>query len=230
LCQEEVCFLALVRYIHLNPLRSGVVSDLATLETYRYGGHSAAMRKRFCEWLDSDTVLGHFSDLRGTARLRYAKFIEDGVDQGERPDLEGGSVVRGVAGWKDAEDLDDATRFHSDERILGDSDFVAKVLKLAQEQLDRRTKLRTEGCDLDNLCTHVGLIFDVAPEDILKPGKYRGRVKARSVVSYFAVRELGITATDLARKMDATPQAVSLAVKRGERLVKEQEIAMPHFG
>ncbi len=227
LCQEEVYFLELVRYIHLNPLRAGVVSDLATLGEYRYGGHSAMMGKRFCEWLDSDTVLGHFSETQNTARLEYARFAKEGLDQGERSDLEGGSVVRSVAGWKGTEDLDGETRFHSDERILGDSDFVAKVLKQSQEQMERRSRLKAEGYDLDRLCARVGPVFGIAPEDILKPGKYRQRAKARSVVCYFAVRELGITATDLAKKMGLSQQAISLAVQRGEKAIIEQGISLP---
>jgi len=36
-----------VRYIHLNPLRAGLVPDLARLENYPYCGHSVLMAKAF---------------------------------------------------------------------------------------------------------------------------------------------------------------------------------------
>jgi putative transposase len=227
LCQEEAYFLELVRYIHLNPFRSGLVSDLPALEHYRYGGHSVIMGNRFCEWLDRNTVLSHFGETRDVACRKYAEFIRDGVGQGERPDLEGGVLVRGAAGWKDVEDIDAEVRIHSDERILGDSDFVEAVLRDAQEQMERHFRLKAEGYDLGRLCAHFGPVFGVEPADIMKPGKYRARARARSVVCYFAVRELGITGSDLARDMDLTPQAISEAVKRGEKTVIEQGITLP---
>ena len=37
-CQEETYLQELVRYIHLNPLRAGVVPDLAALNSYPYCG------------------------------------------------------------------------------------------------------------------------------------------------------------------------------------------------
>ena len=36
----------LVRYIHLNPLRAGVVADYRRLNAYRYCGHGVLLGKR----------------------------------------------------------------------------------------------------------------------------------------------------------------------------------------
>jgi REP element-mobilizing transposase RayT len=41
LCQEDTYLLEMVRYIHLNPLRAGVVKDLKALVKYAWCGHSA---------------------------------------------------------------------------------------------------------------------------------------------------------------------------------------------
>jgi len=38
LCQEDTYLLELARYIHLNPLRTGVVSDMENLDHYPYSG------------------------------------------------------------------------------------------------------------------------------------------------------------------------------------------------
>jgi hypothetical protein len=43
LCEEDPCLLELVRYIHLNPLRAGIVDAIKALNTYPYCGHSAIM-------------------------------------------------------------------------------------------------------------------------------------------------------------------------------------------
>ena len=40
LCQQDPYLFELVRYIHLNPLRAKIVSDLRELDRYPYSGHS----------------------------------------------------------------------------------------------------------------------------------------------------------------------------------------------
>ncbi len=45
LCQEELYLEELARYIHLNRLRAGIVSDIDELNRYQHIGHSALMGK-----------------------------------------------------------------------------------------------------------------------------------------------------------------------------------------
>ena len=42
-CQEEVYLKELVRYIHLNPIRAGLVAGTDKLDRYPYCGHSALL-------------------------------------------------------------------------------------------------------------------------------------------------------------------------------------------
>ena len=60
LCEEEPYFLELLRYIHLNPLRGGILTDLDMLKTYQYSGHSTLMGTMSYEWQDQDYVLNCF--------------------------------------------------------------------------------------------------------------------------------------------------------------------------
>jgi hypothetical protein len=46
----------LVRYIHLNPLRAGIVADLDRLEIYVYGGHGRLTGCLTDEWQSVDGV------------------------------------------------------------------------------------------------------------------------------------------------------------------------------
>ncbi len=70
-CQEDIYLRELVRYIHLNPLRSGIVSDLAELDRYAYCGHSVLMGKKRRRWQDVDYVFGYFGDTHRRARKEY---------------------------------------------------------------------------------------------------------------------------------------------------------------
>ena len=45
-CEEDQYLLELIRYIHLNPLRAGLVKDLKELDKYPWTGHSAILGKR----------------------------------------------------------------------------------------------------------------------------------------------------------------------------------------
>ncbi len=60
LCQEDSYLPELVRYIHLNPLRAGIVKDLRGLNSYPYCGHSCILGKRTNTWQDKDYILKLF--------------------------------------------------------------------------------------------------------------------------------------------------------------------------
>ena len=60
--EEETYFLELVRYIHLNPVRAGIVKNVEELANYPYSGHSVIMGKREYSAQDVDTVLARFSE------------------------------------------------------------------------------------------------------------------------------------------------------------------------
>jgi REP element-mobilizing transposase RayT len=67
-CQEDVYFKELVRYIHLNPVRAGIVSDLEELSRYPYSGHSVLVGRRKRPWQDAGYVLGYFGGTGHRAR------------------------------------------------------------------------------------------------------------------------------------------------------------------
>ena len=57
---EDAYLKELVRYIHINPLRARVVSDISVLNRYAYCVHSVLMEKMECKWQDKRYVLGYF--------------------------------------------------------------------------------------------------------------------------------------------------------------------------
>ena len=105
LCQEDAYLLELTRYIHLNPLRAGIVKDISALDVFPFTGHSAIMGNRQSKWQDTEKILAMFAKYRKTARRKYREFVEGGIDAGRRPELVGGGLVRSVGGWKKAKIL-----------------------------------------------------------------------------------------------------------------------------
>ncbi|MGD9235222.1 MAG: transposase [Desulfobacterales bacterium] len=222
LCQEDNYLLELVRYIHLNPLRANQVSGLKNLDLYPYSGHSVLLGHNKNDWQSVDETLKLFGKKATKARKRYRKFVKKGVNQGRRPELVGGGLIRSVGGWHAFRALDRTdAHFKSDERILGDSDFVEKVLKKAEEKRERKYQLEAEGFTVDRVANRVASIMDLKTEDVWKKGKHPQIVKARSLLCYWAVHELGMTATELAIRIGLTQSAISQSVKRGEVLAAE---------
>ena len=113
-----------------------------------------------------------------------------------------------------------------DERILGESDFVMDVLRAAEEEMERRYRLKARGYDLDKLGERVAGILGLKKGEVWAPGKYARVVEGRSLFCYWAVRELGVSASELARRMKLSQPAVSMAVQRGERIVQERGLQL----
>ena len=219
LCQEDAYLLELVRYIHLNPIRAGIVKDMKALDKYRFCGHSALMGKVMREWQDTDLVLKFYDYRLWMGRRRYRAFVEKGISLGQRSDLIGGGLIRSSGGWAEVKAKRRAKVFEkSDERILGDGAFVEEVLATAQEQMERSYRLAAKGYDLDTIASRVCDMMKIDASSFWAPGKERKRVAARSVLCYWAVRDLGTSMAELSRRLKLSISGVSLSVKRGERI------------
>jgi putative transposase len=227
-CQEDVYLRELVRYIHLNPLRAGMVSSVHDLAQYPYSGHSVVMGLRKNGWQDWRHVLSMFGKRTGEGRKRYLAYVEAGVEQGRRPDLVGGGLIRGLGGWdevKKRRTIGDE-RLKSDQRILGDSEFVAETLRAAEENFNRYYRLKSLGYDLSKVEEKVGRIFGLKASAIYARGREKARAEARGLLCYWAVRELGYKLSDLARRLGMTQPGVGYAVRRGERVALERGLTL----
>lgn len=80
LVDKETYLLALIRYIHLNPVRAGFVSNPAN---YRWSSHSGFLDHNhiFDKVLDKDFVLSQFSQDPDKQIGEYKKFILSGIDE-----------------------------------------------------------------------------------------------------------------------------------------------------
>jgi REP element-mobilizing transposase RayT len=222
LCQEDPYLLELVRYIHLNPLRAGIVNELKELNTYPYCGHCALMGKTEPGFQDVDYILDLFSGKVPEARRLYLEFVKKGIAAGRRPDLTGGGLVRSAGGWSVLRAMRNGkSRMKGDERILGQGDFVETALKAAQENLDRKYKIRALGYDFDWLVDRVLGLFGLAFDELMTTGKQRRTVQARSVLCYWGTRELGMSAVWISKKLNIASSTASESAMRGRQIVKE---------
>jgi REP element-mobilizing transposase RayT len=227
LCQEDTYFLELVRYIHLNPIRAGIVPTLRALETYPYCGHSAFFKEDYRPWQNTGYVLKQFSTRDAVAHRKYRAFIEKGKGQGRREDLIGGGLVRSAGGWEAVKALHRANRVQkSDERILGSGEFVEKVLAHANEKIARCNRLQKKGFDFRNLLKRVETLTAVPAKDIVSKDRSRQTAAARSLTIYWAAEQLGLTQPEIGKNLGMTQAAVSQAIKRGMLFATENKLTL----
>jgi putative transposase len=208
ICEEEPYFLELIRYIHLNPLRAGLISQFEELGGFPWSGHSVIMGKQKLEGQSTDTVLGLFGKRLKTARANYRQFIADGLAMGNRPELVGGGLCR-----SQKESLVSGNIESFDARILGSGDFV--------DELQGETPLvtgRDNRMSLDGLQEQIVALYDLTKEQLKRRGRENLVSDARALFSYLAVTELQITCVEVGQFLDVGSSSVSRAVRRGEEL------------
>ena len=136
--------------------------------------------------------------------------------------MQGGGLVRSAGGdtsvlspkHKEEREL-------SDERILGSGDFVANVMKDANEVLDQRVKF---DISLDELISRVCAKLEIRVKDLMSKSRKRCLSQARGVVCYLAVDELGYRGDDVARILRISGRGVSDCRERGREILDKPEI------
>ena len=97
-------------------------------------------------WQETSEVLSRFGTNDQDARSNYERFVAEGLHAGKRPELTGGGLVRSAGGWQEVVAARRAGIFlKSDERILGDSDFVERVLNSQRSMLRGRAHIVLKG-------------------------------------------------------------------------------------
>ena len=85
-----------------------------------------------------------------------------------------------------------------------------------------RTKLKQLGYDLEWVMGRVAEIYGIHKEDIYLKGRQKGRAEARSLLFYWAVRELDISGTSLAKRFEMSQPGIVYVVNKGEKIAKER--------
>ncbi len=209
-CEDDPYLLELTRYIHLNPLRAGMVDDLAKLNKYPWSGHSVLMGTVTRDWQGSESILACFGTDLKKARIGYESFVRDGIAQGRRPELVGGGLVRSLGDWSQVVSLRrKGERFSSDARILGGSDFVERILAEAEKKEKQTLRLFCGKNDLPTLLAAVSRNKGIGAAAIRSGGRKRDVVRARRLFCQIAVCRMGYSGAEVARFLGISTSAVN---------------------
>jgi putative transposase len=208
--EEEPYVLELTRYIHLNPLRAGLVERLAELRRYPWSGHAALLGRGDHPWQDTRTVLASFGKKPKRARKRYDQFVQEGIPQGRRPELVGGGLIRSLGGWSQVVALrGKGVPIAADPRILGSGTFTESLVAEADRQARDTLRLARQRVELPTLLRTVSTRAGI-PERALRSGRRQPDVvRARRLFCQVAVQGLGYSGAAVARFLGVTTSSVN---------------------
>ena len=212
-CEEGTYLLELVRYIHLNPLRAAMVKSMGELDHYPWSGHMGLVGKRKNDWQEREYVLRQFHEKEGKAIRAYRRFMEEGKDQGRRPELVGGGLLRGLGGWSQVLPLGRSREMTDhDGRILGSGDFVTEIIREAEKKVRRCIGVSEIKTSMDNAIKEICRKEGVGEKE-LRTRKYS---KVRAKISYFLSQEFGVSRAEIARQLGVCTSAIAKAIDNME--------------
>ena len=234
LVEQETYLLELVRYVHLNPIRAGLVDHP---DEDRCSSHRvyAGLDRKKPAWLDTRFVLQDFGKTRGEQVRAYRAFIDDGLESTVRSPVFSGTEWSEVAreAWRTT-----GSDVSVSDPIVGSEEWTAGILqelrrKSKGEEAETnqgtgggRTERRRERPTLDAL---VDLICDVLDVDDavfeLRP-KTRGARFARQVLTRIWIEDYRRTQLELSRLMKVHRVLVSRWYSRAVERIAEQHDAV----
>lgn len=202
-CNEESYFLELVRYIHLNPVRAGIVESIEKLKSYPWCGHAALVNKKIKSWQDRDEVLLYFGNNKKHAVEGYELFIADGLNQGERPELVGGGLRRSQ---QDQSEIDDQLEAY-DERILGSGDFVKQIIQQNEIETDPINPQEQQQLGKEFVkCTCMEK--SITLQEIQSGNRRHAVSSARQIIATKLIQKYGWSSTAVARHLGVSTSAI----------------------
>ena len=209
ICEDDPYLLELTRYIHLNPLRAGMVGDVRGLSKYRCSGHSAIMGRVKRDWQDVDTVLGYFGKGHKAVE-KYEQYVEEGISLGKRPELVGGGLIRSLGGWSQVLSLRrKGIKVASDARVLGGDDFIERLLSEAEERERETLRISRKVPDLLTLTKRIMKGEGVEESELRSGTRKREVVRARRVFCQLAIGKMGYPGAEVARYLGVTTSSVN---------------------
>jgi putative transposase len=224
ICEEETYLLALVRYIHLNPIRAKMIAAIEQLDRYPWTGHQMLIGKVDHAWMDRDAVLSEFGVSKKKAVIEYRRFVREGMNEGRNPELTGGGLVRSQGGWSHVVSMRRRGQQEEyDDRILGSGSFVNAIFKEAEDRQLRQMRHKRSGKTIQRILEEECKDRQINPLELKAGGKRSSVSTARTVIAYRCREELGASAAEIARYLGVSTSGIIRSIERAEKIGKEEK-------
>jgi len=204
--EKESHLMALTRYIHLNPVRGGIVKRP---EDYVWSSYRDYIRSvQEWEWLETGWTLDQFGGTKSTARNSYRRFVEEGIHESLLGPMEesAGSI------------------------LLGSNRFVEwiqeSILNFRTDPPAIEENRRIRRLTMERIIQAVSEMLGVSEKMIR--AKWGQSNNARDISIYFAHKYCGVTNVRIGRELGGISGAhVGLILKKVKhRLDSDQEFSI----
>lgn len=216
LVQTERYFMKLVRYIHMNPVKAGIVSSVEALDEYPWTGHYGLLNANSYRWQDKDSVFKEINSEQRTMISTYLEFMNGTEEDGTESLLETGTFLLGSHGINRAisADIKKAGRQYQFS-VLGDIEYAKFIYDMANK--GRKGSLRIRASEHEK----VDLILDYASgkwgisRRLIRSGtRFSKIIKARELASFTLAHCLGLNFVDCGRILNVSSEGARLAANR----------------
>jgi REP element-mobilizing transposase RayT len=194
LCDKDEYLLTLVKYIHLNPVRAGIVKSA---DKYEWSSHRFYIERADKEdiIINTEQVLGMFSGKKAKARRLYRAYISEGQEVGK-------------------EDIYSTI----DQRILGDERFAEKVGEKGKAEVISTKRLKEY--TLGEIAIGIEGEYGIALKEIRNKRKDSEIMMGRRLFSLVA-REYGYKGKEISGYIQKDPAVVTRYLREKEELGAE---------
>ena len=193
LCDKDSYFLELSAYIHLNPVRAGLIKEP---HQYPWSSYRFYVREAKDRLVDGDFLLAQFSNKKATAKREYSRFVRSRISQGHRED------------------------FYElmDQRFLGTKEFVEDIRRDLKER-----PCFFYDISIDEIVSEVGLVFNISKDLLYSNTRNRRGSFGRAVVGYLAKELANYPFKDTADHFKRDPVVISKGIKGLEKRIGEDK-------
>jgi putative transposase len=193
LCEKDSYFLELSAYIHLNPVRAGLVERP---QQYPWSSYRFYVTEGKDRLVDAGFLLTQFSNNKKRARSAYARFVGSRISQGHREDF---YELR-------------------DQRFLGTEEFVEDVCR----DLNERPSL-VHDIPIQDIVSEVSSALNISRDLFYATTRNRQGSLGRAVVGYFGKELASYSFKEISEHFNRDPVLMSQGIKKLEEKIREDK-------
>ncbi|MBD3392630.1 MAG: hypothetical protein GF418_11110 [Chitinivibrionales bacterium] len=204
LCQDQSYACELIRYIHLNPIRSGQVKDVRALSSWKWCGHGAMIGRKNALGSDFQHVaeaLRRFGKQRQSAVSNYIAFLQEGMRE----------IEKGNHGLDEDALLEHDAAAKGLPAIIGNPSFVREAIEKNRHRMGLIRRFEDKEDFLSALARKVCRKHGIPTEELHIRGRENARSRARREFIGRALTEYHQTPTAVARYLGITLPPVVIA-------------------
>lgn len=183
----DAYLLELAAYIHLNPVRAHISERP---EDHPWSSYRAYLGAETLPWLETETILSHFSTNVVKARDMFREFVGERMAEGHRKEFHGENSI--------------------DSRVVGDDHFVESMLAESEFLPERKP-------DVNAIITAVKKLYDISDDRLKAQGRERMAAEARGLAAWATLELSCGKLTELALHVERDPSTLTCAVRNIEK-------------